>query len=115
MRLQLGTFRHLDVPDPGEGQFAGGALEILGGGPGSSRLGVRRAGDRVHDGRLGVSGLHVPGPLEPLDHLVRPEARHVDRPVADQGLEDRPDVVDAVEYGSHCTSAEKWRHLEPRG
>src|SRR6266568_9485071 len=40
--------------------------------------------------------LHVPGPLEPLDHLVGAEAWHVDRPVGDQGPEDGGDIIDAV-------------------
>src|SRR5262249_17468772 len=57
----------LHVPDPGVEQLAGGAFEVLGGGPRAPLLGVRRAGDRVHDRRLAVAGLDVPGALEPLD------------------------------------------------
>src|SRR6266568_4805489 len=44
--LQLGAFRHLDVPDLGVQQFAGGALEFLGGGPRAPLLGVGGARDR---------------------------------------------------------------------
>src|SRR5262249_39701887 len=86
----------LDVPDPRVEQLAGGALEVLAGGPRAPVLGVGGARDRVHDGRLGVARLHVPGPLQPLDHLVGGDAGDVDGAIAYQGLVDCADVIDAA-------------------
>jgi hypothetical protein len=57
---------------------------------------VGRARDGVDDGRLGVAGLNIPRPLEPLGHLVGAEAGDVNRAIGDEALEDRPDIVDAV-------------------
>src|SRR5262249_37584720 len=86
----------LDVPDPRVEQLAGGALEVLAGGPRAPVLGVGGARDRVHDGRLGVARLHVPGPLQPRDHLVGGDAGDVDGAIAYHGLVDGADVIDAV-------------------